>query len=85
MSRFRNLIKGSKNDKVSPFLDADKVLETAQRCDLIEFQREKYVPWGMYIGEDCIIHLCDLGSGKGSTFILTSIINVCLHSLRACL
>jgi hypothetical protein len=65
MSRFRNLTKRSKNDKIGPFLDADKVLETAQRCDLIEFQREKYVHWGMYIGEDCIIHLCNLGNGIG--------------------
>jgi hypothetical protein len=67
MSCFRDVIAGCTNENVGPFLDAVTVLETAQRCDLIEFRRKTYVHWGMYIGKEteCVIHLCNLGNGKG--------------------
>jgi len=60
-----NITSCCSNDKVGPFEDADTVLIKALPGDLIEFQRKAYVHWGMYIGLERVIHLCNLGKGKG--------------------
>jgi hypothetical protein len=60
-----NITSCSTNDKVGPFEDAGTVLKKAQRGDLIEFQRTGYAHWGMFIGLERVIHLCNSGNGKG--------------------
>jgi len=63
---FRCLIGCCTHDKdVDPFVEASEVLEHAQPTDLIEFQRKSYIHWGMYVGFDSVIHLCNIGAGVG--------------------